>query len=160
MKTKALKQLFDKHINPGAVQKILNRKPAAELKRTHFQFVVVQIRDTDNAMIQRLAGDVAETFLGCDVVLGDLLSSLIVGYLGTPDTSKDSRTQRHRVVTLLLEKLGGNVRIVHGECYGWVGLLGAKDIWRYATVVPDLTNVLQLLLSTSFGNGSDMDRTR
>jgi hypothetical protein len=122
----------------------------------HFQYVLVQIRESDPDKITTVIARVVDAFLSRQVTPADITPSFLVGYLGFPNAKYDSVEARTNLVTALLAENGSAVRIVHGQCKGLVGFFGSQRRGIYGAIIPNFSAILEKLLDIEFGSAIDI----
>lgn len=123
---------------------------------THFQFVLVHVKDDDPEETKKTIGAVVETILQTRATLGDMTCSLILGYLGLPDRQSDSAEARQKLVAALIREHGDHIRVAHGQCNGLVGLFGSKRRMNYGGLIPNFSGALKTLLALEFGGAVEI----
>jgi len=149
-----LRRTLAKYITPKSASRILRSfesrgAPPPETK--HFQFIVVHIRDTDDAETPRIISSVVDTLISGQSTLDNITSSLVVALMGVPYPEYDSSQARLDLVEALLRENGKAIRIAHGECNGLVGLFGGKARFHWGACIPEFSKVLSTLLNLEFG---------
>ena len=151
---------FEKSVSPKVV-KLIESGVAADWtpirERRHFQFVVVQVDEARPEQTPALLEKIVDSLVNENATVSEISSSLVVGYFGIPFPESDSSESRLRLVNALLARHGAAVRIAHGQCVGWVGMLGSKDRFHWGAIIPDFSGVLKKLLESRFGSAIDLN---
>jgi len=157
MKTQKLPPLFMKLTESSMVQKILaNEEKEMHLKMRHFQFIILQMDESNLESMGERIGKITDTFLAHKAFLGEVSSSLITGFFGFPRDGNAGAEKRFKLVTDLLKINGNSICIVHGQTTGLVGLIGGKDSYRYGAIIPNFSNILITLLDSPFGAAKEI----
>jgi hypothetical protein len=124
---------------------------AFDLKTSWLYCLLVQVRD-DTAADVRRNGEQAMAVCQRRGVIMDIMASVQLVIFGYPDgTQEQCRTNGQSTAAELQASLGDDVRVV--AFYGDVthGLLGTKERFDYATLLPKFDRFLSALLATEWG---------
>ena len=149
-----VRRAFRKYVPPKVVKQLLKDARVGELPNDeirHFQFVLVHIDEAKPEEIPKVISTVVDAFFRSNAMLADIVSSLVVGYLGLPQPKFDSVEGRRNLVTTLLTENGRLIRIAHGQCDGLTGNFGTKGGWRYGEIIPNFSAALKKLFDAEFG---------
>lgn len=156
-----LRRDFAKSLSSGQRKPIDDPKAApsvAEPSPRHFQYIIVNIDDSDPDRVPALIGSVVAALVAHDAGLQALSSTLIVGVLGLAFPRYDSAELRAKLVTALLVENGARVRIAHGECTGLVGNFGTEGRYSFGGIIPGQNAILRRLHELLFGAALEIRR--
>lgn len=136
----------------------LSEKALTELregtKARHFQFVIVDVEETDTVAAQRVAAEVVDAIYEHDGVVTTTSLQILIGCLGLL-MSEDSAEGRTKLVRYLLARYGPQLRIAHGECHGIAGYMG-KRRYSYNVVIPGFHEIREKLSHIEFGTAFEV----
>jgi len=150
---------YQASLGPEALDKLVGGKQLRARQQTdvkHFQFVMILVDETIPQEIPTLIGKVVETLIEKRATVSTITSSLLVGLLGVPFPEGNSPETRRELVKALLQAHAERIRIVHGQCDGAFGTLGAKGRWTYGEVIPGFSGILKQLLESKCGTAVEI----
>jgi hypothetical protein len=150
---------MEEYISPEVIAKLL-RETKDEIRPPeikHFQFVVILADDTFPQKAPAIIGSVTNTLVNHRANFSNATPSLFVALLGVPFLEGNSAEARRGLVGALLRENGDQIRIVHGECDGAVGMFGGHRRLTYGALLPGLVGILNKLLETKFGTAVEVE---
>ncbi len=115
------------------------------------EIVLVAVRGNDAQHVSDRMGVVTDLAVQYNGVVQSLVSSLAIVVFGTFDFSKISNGNRAALVKALQEKLGSDIKIVHGADSGYFGNIGGTNQLSYSFIIPNFLEALGQLSSAGFG---------
>jgi hypothetical protein len=162
LKVSKARQDVRKLLPPELVEKTLLDVQAGRMPKRcairHFQFVLVDLKETLPSEISAAVGRVVDAFFRHGALLSNVTPSLVVGYLGIPNSNSksDSVEARLSLVAALLSENGDSIRVMHGQCDGVAGNLGSRGRWIYGAIIPGFSEILRKLLAAQFGTSREV----
>lgn len=144
---------FQKRISPGVVAMLdePTRLQSEKLEKRHFQFVLVNLEDSESDGLPATISKVASTILEEGIPIASIDSSLITVILGVPFHDLDLAESRAKLVAVLMREHGNLIRIAHGHCNGLAGVFGAEKRPVFGAIIPGFSRILKQLLNAQFG---------
>jgi hypothetical protein len=155
-----VRRSFAKYVSPE-VLKLLEDAPTRydvpAPKKKHFQFIVIQLEDSDPDAVPSLIARVSKVFASHQSTYPTLAHGILVACLGTIYPELNSPELRMRIVSGLVAELGSKVRIVHGHGTGYAGSLGGSPRFYWDALIPHFSKVLEELNRLDFGTAKELE---
>ncbi len=145
-----VKRPFEKLVDPKTVESLLNSEPQP-LKQGRIDFIVAFVGGTGADQISERVAEVAELGIQHGATVHHLVGALAIMAFGTQPVTSPAPGSRPALVAALRDRLGGDIKIVHGAADGCYGLLGAKSTVSYTFLVPQFDRVLGVLSGLAWG---------
>jgi len=147
-----LRAAFGKFVSEQTLQEIeksidnpSHRIPIPPLEMETIGYVILQVRSETSEHIPRHLAGALDTVLKHQGIVEEIMSSIFVA------TFKNTRDSHTQLITALQDKLGSDVRAVHGYGEFARGNYGSQIRLTYGTIFPDISTKLEALLKLEFG---------
>jgi hypothetical protein len=145
-----VKRAFEKLVDAKTVETVLSGG-AQPLKRGRIDFILTFVGGTEPEQVSERIAKVARLAVQHGATIHHLVGTLAVLAFGTQAASPPAPGARRSLVTALHEKLGGDIKIVHGAADGCYGLFGADTEATFTFLVPHFDRVLGVLSQLALG---------
>ena len=120
------------------------------------QYVLVGLDDGDPARTAETAARICDVLHEKRASISSISSWLIIAVFGWPYTEPNDPEVRRETVQSLLQRLGEDVRIAHGECKALVGDLGSRQRVSFAPLIPGFHEINDRLRESPFGTALEV----
>lgn len=155
-----IRRTFSGFISEEGLNDILSAKldetNVRKLKESQLEFVLVAVRGHDAQQISERMGIVADLGVQHKGLVDCLVSSLVVMVFGM--APHDSDKNRFTFVSALHEKLGKEVKIVHGSERGHVGMIGGNVRLSHSFIIPSFLEAIEQLIASDFGDIKELSK--
>jgi hypothetical protein len=153
-----LRRQLGEYISADAVEAIIEGRPldTDKIQAGRIEFVFVLVRADSPEQLAERVGVVTEIGLDHDAVIHDLIGPMIVMAFGTLRAVQHSPTSRAELVIHLQQRLGRDLRIVHGAAEGHFGLFGSDNRISFTFTFPHFDKALTALGQLEFGRTQEL----
>lgn len=145
-----VKREFEALVEPKTLETLLNGE-TLPLKRGRIDFILAFVSGTEPEQVSERIAKVAELAVQHGATIHHLVGALAVLAFGTQAASSPAPGSRESLVATLRQRLGGDIKIVHGTGDGYYGLLGAYTAATFTFLVPQFDRVLGVLSQLGLG---------
>lgn len=153
------KRTFSSYVGKEVID-LLNRDPKDlprdPLEKKRIQFIIVNIDDSDGGPNEKAFEQVVQLCYQHRATNALNSPALVVFVMGFPYSEPNNKSARMALANGLLSELGAKVRIAHGECEGFTGIIGPSRYPHFGTFIPEFTGKLERLIVQPFGTAIEI----
>jgi hypothetical protein len=148
-----VRKLFSELVSPEIVKQIMEDKSDeafdfSNFKEAKVEYALVFIRGDGPVQICERVGIVCDIGIAHSAMVDSVLGALVVMTVGSPVCKEGDRSA---LISELKEKLGPDLKIVHGSSPGHFGLVGSQQRMSFTFIIPNFDAVLGCLDEIRFG---------
>jgi hypothetical protein len=136
------------HKSLDVLRKDLSSRP---IRSGRIDFVLVFVRGESPAQISERVAQVTDLAVNHGAMVYDIVSALVIVAFGTHATSPPGSGDRSSLVHAMHERLGAEIKILHGAADGHHGIFGGESRLSYTFLVPHFDRMLAALGRLQFG---------
>lgn len=137
-----LRALFSRKPNPP-------EDPIPGLTEAEIGYVLVTVRANDPDGISALMGQVAEIAIAEGAYVDGMVSGSVLMLFGIhPNTRPENRVS---LVRKLVQRVGADIKIVHGATPGHYGTLGGPTCFNWSVIIPEFEEIQRALSDLEYG---------
>jgi predicted TIM-barrel fold metal-dependent hydrolase len=148
-----IRKRFSKYLSKDFLKQLEKDPPpyARKPEPKSFQFVILQIDESDPQDFSALLQKIMETCFRHGAYVSTVHMSLFVAHLGPPSDQNNNPESRRILVDDIVRENPNRVRVVHGECTGLIGVFGCELRSVWGPLIPNFSDILRKLLDAPMG---------
>ena len=122
-----------------------------EVATRTIDFVLVRLCEEPPSGVPVRVAEACQIAVSHQATVESIVSSILIATFGAIDASETHPRRRLDLANSLLDSLGSDVAVVHGQCRSLVGAFGASGCLSYGSQIPEFQDLLAQLLAIEFG---------